>query len=381
MKKTLTGLCIILCLSISIYAQQNARVQSMGNTDIVPDISRTIYYNPAYMNDYRNQAQISFDSPMIGIKSLSDVLSIGAILNRGLILNPIFYSDGLSLLDSDYVSSTEYSPHILFGINMSSLKLGADIYWEHSSYSQEISTSTTTTDDDRSINNFGFLLGGDFTVSSANLAIHAGMGFPVIHAKSGSTTTTETKSDKGLSLRIGAEVQAELLKMMWTFGADWNHLSYQFNVAGTKQSDNSANVVTPYLGFKTELADKLLFVAKEKLQLAYYNSTDADTIKYYISGDTISCGFEKQFANAWIFDSLALRGGLEYSITYTGTDYSTATRETKTDYVTTYGPATPYLGFGVSKAFFTFDLVVDPAAWAGLFNGPDVARATMSVKF
>jgi hypothetical protein len=381
MKKYISGLCFLLCLSVSIYAQQNARIQSMGNSDIVPDISRTIYYNPAYMNDYKNQAQVSFDSPMIGIASLGNVMSIGAILNRGLILNSSFYTAGLARLPA--VTSMEYSPHLLLGVDLTAVKLGADIFWEHSAYSLENSTAATTTKNNQSINHFGFLLGGNFVLSSVKLAVHAGIGFPVIDAKTEATVTTETKSESGFSMRAGAEANAELAKLNWTLGFDWNHLAYQFSVAGTKQNNNSVNVYTPYIGLRTELVDNVLLVAMEKSQLAFVSSKSAtDSVVNDTLVHTVSCGLEKQFAKAWIFDSLALRGGLSYAITNTSTDTTrTGSVEIKKGYVTTLGPATPYLGFGVTKSLFTFDLVVDPAVWSGLFSGPDVARATMSVKF
>jgi hypothetical protein len=392
MKKQIFGLCIFLCVSVSVFAQENARIQAMGNSDIIPDISRTIFYNPAYMNNYKDQAQITFNSPMIGIKSIGSMFSLGLVFNQGLLIDNSFYGDAVAMLPApaNITLPIQYNPHLLLGLDLSAVKLALDLFWERSAYSLKATTAGVTSTDDRRINNFGVLAGATLNFSGIDWAFLAGFGIPNMDSKQDNgTTVTENKSQKGGYLRLGAEAQFGLFSLDWTLGAKYNYVSYQFiNAAGVKQNDNSENVVTPYIGFKKDVLDKILLVILEKTELKFLESDNSsgspknsiDTVAYIWSA-----GLEKQFSNVWIFDSLALRGGVSDSIIYGSAHSKTTvapnTNTTDVSYPTKLGPATPYLGIGVSKKFFCLDLVVNPAAWAGVFVGPPVARCTATFIF
>jgi hypothetical protein len=395
MKKQIFGLCILLCASVSIFSQENARIQAMGNSDIIPDISRTIFYNPAYMNNYKDQVQVTFNSPIIGIKSVGNMFSLGLVFNQGLIIDNSFYGDAFAMLPAIPTTGVtlpiQYNPHLLMGLDLSSVKLALDWFWERSAYSLDATTAGVSSTDDRSINNFGVLAGATLNFSGIDWAFLAGFGIPNMDSKqnTGTPPVTESKSQKGLYLRLGAEAQFGLFSLDWTLGAKYNLVSYQFvNAAGVKQNDNTENVVIPYIGFKKELLDKILLVVLEKTELKYLESDNSsgspknsiDTVAYIWSA-----GLEKQFPNVWIFDSLALRGGISDSVVYGSTHLKTTvapnTNTSDLSYPTKLGPAVPYLGIGVTKKFFCLDLVVNPMAWTGVFVGPPVARCTATFIF
>jgi hypothetical protein len=98
----------------------------------------------------------------------------------------------------------------------------------------------------------------------------------------------------------------------------------------------------------------------------------------------ISAGVENAWGNAWIFDSFQLRGGARYVITAAGgKTQSNAAGANNTNYSqpAVHSTVQPVIGVGVSKAFFTLDVVLNTGSWGGVFTGPGVSMATATIKF
>lgn len=398
MKKQMYGLCLLACLSISAFAQQNARVSSMGGTDIIPDISQIMTLNPVYMNSYKNQMQVTFNSPIIGIKSLGDVFSLGIVLNRGLLLDNSFYASAKALLPlvTNPAGSTlpiEYIPHLLLGFDFSSFQLGFDAFWEHSAYSTEtIQTGTlnSKTTNDQSIDHIGAIAGCMLKLSSADLSFIAGIGRPAILGRQDNgVNVTEIKSDKGLAFRLGADLSMTMGNFYGTLGVIYDNLNYRFINATVLQPNITINTITPHIGFRGAIIDNILVVVSEKsiIRLAKTETPNNGPVTNDNSMlHTLSGGLEKQFANAWVLDSLGLRGGLSWSVYTTSSDSKATvggtTTTINTGYVSKLGPANPYLGLGFSKKFFTLEVLLTPQdKWSGVVMGPPVSLCTATFKF
>jgi len=390
MKRLLSISLLIFTLCRIASAQDNARIQALGGSNIVPDISRAIYINPAFMNNYKNTIQASFDSPIIGVVGLNDVISIGGVFNRGLILNS-FYANAIA--QTPNIGATQTIPHILFGIDLKQITLGLDLFWETSNYTSETVTPApiVTTDVTQSINNPGAVLGANLKLGDANVAANFGIGFPNLLNKTEITPggTNNYRSNKGLYLRAGAEVTLPLLASNWTFGTNWSQENYQFeNNANVNQNEYDINYFQPYVGFTKDIVDKIFCVLQYKAGYTFSKTNYIVPAGYYVStyalAHTLLTGFEKQFQSVWIFDSVATRGGGSWTVTNSGSKTLTNTGGTTTTIgnVTAMGNALPYLGLGASKGHFTLDVAINPAAWNnGLLAGPDVARVTGTFKF
>lgn len=389
---------LVLFICMTAFGQNNARIQGLANTDITPDINRVIYVNPAFMSDYKDNVQVSFNAPMIGIVKAGDVLSIGALLNNGLVLKSFYgqaYAIPLTNIATPANAGIQYFPHILLGLDLSSVKLGFDIFWEHASYTNEATTAGVTTTTTESINNFGGIAGADLKLGEMGLSLDFGIGMPGIknRTEAAGVVAPDWASDKGLFIKAGAEVRMTLLSLDWTLGLDWDMEDYRFvNKAvlpvNTLTNDISINTLTPYIGFRKDILNKVMLVVEEKSALQYIKVVPPPPPPTTTAGDhlfihTLSVGLEKQFAKVWVFDSLGGRGGLSWSITnhsvWNSTDAPAATTDIGS--VEVLGPALPYVGFGASVGAFTCDVVVSPNAWGGLFNGPPVARVTAGLKF
>jgi hypothetical protein len=392
------GAASVVCLmGLSVFAQNNARVQSLGGAALIPDINQVMALNPVYMNDYKNQMQATFNTPILGIFGIGNMVSVGAVLSKGLMLDPSFYAaaDGALNLITPPVGSTtaiQYVPHLLFGLDFSTFQIGLDAYVEHCGYSTKTVNSGTLnseTTNDQSITNAGAIAGFRMKLSSVNLALSMGAGMPTIYGKNNNgAIVNEIKSDKSVAVHSALDVGITAGNVLVMFGAKYNYLNYRFLVMTLLGDEFAVQNVMPFIGIKATVADNVLLVVSEQSSMKFLNTkttnngpiNDIDTLAHIISG-----GLEKQFANIGILDSVGLRGGLSWTYQMSGTHSKTVvgtqTTEVNTGYLSKLGPAVPYLGFGASKGFFNLDISVNPAVWAGVFVGPPVTTCTATFKF
>jgi hypothetical protein len=404
----------LICAGVFSFSQaQNARIGAMGGASIVPDFSRTLY-NPAIMNDYKDFAEINFGSGAImGTKSAGKAFSIGAVMNRGLMLN-YFYDGAEAAINAPSASmptasiipntfTMQYFPHILWGIDLNTVQIGFDTYleWDRATYDSlsEVPGAYQEVSEELTVYHPGLIAGFKFNMSSASLMLHMGGGLPTATGISTRRNiapigTGKLETESGLFGRGGFELNIAIKKAELTIGADGRYEKFQFSTLAPfanaqKVRSNKTNEITatPYLGVTAHLANDLLVVGMERSMLDIVRTeNDEGTISStaYDLRHALIGGFEKQFKKPWKFDSLALRGGVVWGATTSWiTEEITipiVTTETSKP-ISTLGPAYPYLGFGVSRNFFRMDLLLNPGSWNSAFVGPAVSRVTISLRY
>lgn len=412
-KKLLTSSALIGAIAMSVFAQ-NARIESLAESFMFKDMY-DLYRNPSYMNDYKDDIQVTFDTPIMGIKSFGDMISVGATFNNALMLKSNFYADAIIAVNAlpltDITGTTQSAPHLLFGLDFGTFQLGLDGFIEYSkvSYHQESQNTapatTTVTEVDKSVMNPGFQLGGDMAVSDLAFSLVFGMSFPVAKGiqtvKTDGTENTNVKelSNKHIMIKTGADVDVPVAANILKIGATWVMEKYQLktettafgppiSVTTTFDNISTRNTISPYIGIRAALVENIILALQEKSDFAINDTTYevGDNIeKGKTFTHTVSLGVEKSFARVLFFDSLTLRGGCSYpvtnNLTYEKTVGGTITSETKTKFVTTWGPANPVIGLGASLGVFTLDVTLNPAAWTGVLIGPPVARCTATLAF
>ena len=401
---------------VFLVQAQNARIDALGGAFIVPDFSRTLY-NPAIMNDYKDHAEITFNSGAImGTKTLGGAFSLGAYMNRGLMLRYFYTGAGAELNFTPYTVSTaanipnatnmQYFPHILWGFDLQTFQIGFDTYFEwarRTDYSVvENPMAFQETDEALTIYHPGLIAGFKINLNSAAILFHMGGGIPratgtIERSNVAPIGIAQIETEKGVFGRVGVEVTAHIAKTALTIGLDGRYEAFQFSqvapVAGATKvrSDIITDVTgTPYLGTTTDFGNGLLMVLMGRSvvdRLQGENDAGTMTDTEYDLYHALIGGVEKQFQKPWKFDSLALRGGVNWgastawATSETTASSTTPATQTTTKPITTLGPAYPYLGCGVAKNFFRMDLLLNPASWNAAFVGPAVSRVTISLAY
>jgi len=423
MKRISAGMgVVLLAAAFSISAQNypiNARIASLGGTYIVDDMSDLLRY-PGYIDAYKNAAQVTFVSPIIGIAGIGDMVSLGVVANRGLLLTD-FYARGLAEL-SGFTSEPGYNynlyggpftagaagdltrpqniPHFLLGLNLGAVSLGFDLFMEMSSYSVSVTDRPVAPGVERnvklraSILNPGAIIGLNLNSDVVTLAFKLGGGFPSIHGKYEETgqPDLEVTSEKNYYVVGGAELGIPLPGAKFKAGAQLHLERYQFSDQTNTLSDVFTYYQIPvFAGFTKDLGNDMSVSAMYTIALA--ENIDAPETDGYFAQignqvnlfHVISACAEKKWQSVWIFDAVAARAGILYPIANTiihsngeDADGSFSSREKLT---TTYANVAPTVGLGANRGPFSLDLSINPTAWNGLMAGPQVAVCTATFKF
>jgi hypothetical protein len=222
----------LICAGVFSFSQaQNARIGAMGGASIVPDFSRTLY-NTAIMNDYKDFAEINFGSGAImGTKSAGKAFSIGAVMNRGLMLN-YFYDGAEAAINAPSASmptasiipntfTMQYFPHILWGIDLNTVQIGFDTYleWDRATYDSlsEVPGAYQEVSEELTVYHPGLIAGFKFNMSSASLMLHMGGGLPTATGISTRRNiapigTGKLETESGLFGRGGFELNIAIKK-------------------------------------------------------------------------------------------------------------------------------------------------------------------------
>jgi len=391
------GLLMVVLVTVGVQAQfyqSNARIDALGGTYSMDDMTDLLRY-PAYMNKYKNNIQATFNSPIMGVKSVGDMVSIGIVANKNFVLDNSadgFYTAGNAALDAFNAAqlvlmTTQRVPHVLLGFDLDAVSLGFDIFYEyaasHYTYETKGATSTTTEIGSASMNP-GVIASALFGVEDISVAVKGGFSLPSISGKSDNgTTSTEIKSDKGLFIEAGAEATMPVAEFTMTLGTDINLESYAF-----AQGDADPAIIfgKKRMAFYTGLEGDLFTSAKwGSLATVYHTSTKtttaADTTSTPSLVIALSGGIENAWTNVWKFDECFARGGLTFSTTTPGSSSETVGAITKVGQQTTYAAVKPTVGAGVKKGGFQLDLTINPTAWSGLVSGPAVGMVTGTLAF
>jgi len=403
MLKRLTMICIVLALSASAqFYPYNSRTQSLAETFIVDDINDVLRY-AAYMKDYENDLQITFTSPIIGIKSIDDKFRLGIIGNRGLMLSQEFegdfYSAAAPFVNSinedvpDISVSNQWIPHAVLGVDAGILTLGFDLFIEYarSRYNQKNPQQETTAS--ASIHNPGFLasvlFGEDFQI-----AAKLGLAVPRISGKSESnTSTTEAESDKGAFLEFGGEAGIPVRSTKLSVGMDFILEKYAFSLTVetppapkvTSTTDEFTNTRTAfYAGVEGDIFTNGLWGAQYTLNLLRHAIEDSDSDAKSRSSrivHTFSVCLENGWEKLWIFDKVYARGGMRMHLNTPYTYSEEGQTETKTKSQTDFSQLIPTVGLGIQKGVFVLDLSINLGEWSNLVTGPQVSKVTAGLFF
>jgi hypothetical protein len=421
-RKLVVGALAVALFVVNSSAQfytQNARIEALGGAFIVDDPSDILRYT-AYINNYTNDAQITFNSPIWGVKSFGPVFNFGVLANKPLLLdNPAganFYDtssffmnriNGINGLDRN-----QNIPHVLLGFNLSVIRLGFDLFWENSHFKQNIDDNPTAgphvvTDVKGTVNDPGFIASIIFGSKEVPITAKYGISFPGISAKSeiestpaagtATTTTTEIESKKGMYLTGGLEIGFTTNKLNWTAGLDDIYNHFQFKNAsgttlnGTELDNNFFNNLNAYAGFTAEV-DSSSFVTllyDFRFRTSGHGPEDQTYANRRYStnliSNIISAGYENTWNSAWVFDKFVARVGLNYQISsqvdHVKGDGTGGSFSERTKHETVYSQIDPRIGLGIVKKVFSLDVTVHPTAWAGLISGPAVGTVTATLIF
>jgi len=394
MKKVVLISAVLAVGSQAQYYQGNARMSALGGTFNMDDMSDILRY-PVYMNTYKNSIQATFTSPIMGVKSVGDMLSIGIVANRNFVLDNSadgFYTVGNATLDAFNgatlpAMTTQRVPHILLGFDLDAVSLGFDLFYEYagSHYKSETTTSpSVTTEITSASRNPGFIASALFGPEDIPITVKAGLSFPGIGGKSDDgTTKTELKSDKGLFFEAGAEATMPVSDFSLTVGTDLNFESYAFTVGDADPATiYGKNRTALYGGLEGKMLSDAQWGA---LATIYYGNTKtttaADTTGTPYFTFALSGGVENTWSNVWKFDECTARAGCTFSATTPGSTVKNAAVDAKAGLQTTYAPFTPTVGAGVKKGAFQLDVTINPTAWSGLVSGPAVGMVTGTLTF
>lgn len=412
-KAVLLSVFALAMSSSAQFTQTNARIGSMADIFIIDDISN-VYRYAAKMNQYKNNIQVTFSTPILGIKSFGESFTAGAYVRNGLMLDQSnvatnFYTLGRAAVNTinpvpDITSDPNFIPHLLFGLSTAGMNIGVDVFyeWARTRFSDEFKTgtaaapSTITTKQSAMIYNPGFVGSIQLGVQNVPVLLKAGVGFPRISGKSkitnettgAATVTTENtiKSESGLFLEFGGETGIPVLGATVTPGVDFITESYAFKANGADAANKFRNNrVAAYAGITKKAFTNGLWSAlyQVKMNTAKNDLTASDSANDQ-SVDTLrqilSIGAENAWDSVWIFSKVYARGGIGLSATtpYHGAESDTANLNEKGQ--TTFRPF-PTIGLGVTKGMFDLDILVDLSSWAGLVSGPRVVEVTGTLRF
>ncbi|MCX7726638.1 MAG: hypothetical protein N2053_07290, partial [Chitinispirillaceae bacterium] len=253
-------LCFMFVLNVlAQFTPNNSRRSGLGGTFIIDDMVDVLRY-PVFMDFYKDDIQVTFNSPIMGIKGIGDMINLGVIANRGLLLDNSsvnsFYQAGSATLAGNITGAPQVSaqnlPHILFGLNLAAVKLGFDLFYEYaaSSYKSETQpTPSTVTTAHARIHHPGLIASALFGPENIPIAVKFGIGFPLISGKfENATTVREAKSDRGIFIEGGGEVELPVSELKVSAGADWIMESYAFAIDNADPTTTYTNNKIAFYG-------------------------------------------------------------------------------------------------------------------------------------
>jgi hypothetical protein len=421
-RKLLTGLFTVAVFATGSFAQaypSNARIDALGGAFIVQDPSKILAY-AAQMNNYADNAQVTFNSPIWGVKSLGKVVNVGVVVNRPLMLSfpsdsGFFYGAARANLGAPVnatggraLGTGQNIPHILIGLNLKAVKIGFDLFYEYTNYNQHIDDNPSAgnhveTDVSGNIHNAGGIASVLLDLNGMDLQIKGGIGIPGTRGKretvttpaaggTSVTVTNESSSKSALFGVLGAELGLKVKDYNVTLGGEFVGSHFQMkNAAGTLQNRYFYRNLDVYAGFTADVNKNGLAVlmydfgfnskGDEPDNVTYAQRKNYTNVVYNV----IYAGYEHLWNKAWFFDTFKARTGLNYAI-YSQIDHQKGDGDggeydSRTKRETVYNQVNPTIGIGVTKSVFALDLCVNPTVWAGLISGPSVAKVTLSLDF
>jgi hypothetical protein len=428
MSRRFTGVACVVLLVAACVCGQNARLDALSGSPMFDDITNVLY-SPAYMTLYGDQIEATYDnaapstvSPVIGLKSLGDVVSAGVTYDEARVLdnaNAGCYAALMTFVQAagPVVNNVDPLPHLVVGMDFDAVKLALDLYMERAYFKGESTVNNgvneTVTTLKGSFTNMGLLLGFALDPETFPLAVAFGIGLPNISAENTvsvdgapAAVDNSAEKDKGLFMDGNVEVGLDLLDLDWLIGLDFELLTYK-----GRWTDNIAGVAT--IGpQQTDMGLQLYIGAKKSfegtgLDLAISENTvytsskttpDVEASGNIITTNTLGFGFigaaEKTWSELKRLDAIIGRCALTYGIADVinhadGADpASTAFTEARTRNQTTRTGFGATVGLGVRKGILACDVEVDAAqlldviSWGtGNAGGNDLVSVTLGLDF
>lgn len=405
-KLLLVSFLLYSCLSAQYYPG-NARIGSLAETFVIDDINDVLRYS-SYMNKYNDNLQVTFTSPIIGIKSIDDKFSIGFIANRGLMLslqlnNDLnFPGDSISFYSSanafvsrfiDEIPSlsieNQWIPHALFWVDAGVVSLGFDVFMEYArSKHNTDSSGTEVLSSSAAIYNPGVIASALLGTDNIPVALKFGISVPKIKGHQETPDEEiELESDKGIYLEFGGETKLPLNSFKFTLGTDLIFEKYAFEASdssNTFPSREFSKIRTAiYAGMENKFFNNGIWAVQYTLHFLSSKSEESSN-NWERSTNVVhrlSAALENSWDSLWIFDKVFTRGGMRMDIIVPRSSSELGPIEDKTKSQTIFEEVYPTVGLGIQKGIFNLDLSINLGDWDNLVTGPAVGRVTAGLQF
>lgn len=414
-------LAVVLTIATAAFAQfndiNNARTRALNNAPL-SDVTG-VYSYPVLMMGYLNQAQVTWNgtdaaSGGTGYGSFIFTKSINDMIALGVVHNSVSFLSGSGAAAPGRLPNT---PHFLLGFDLGALKLGVDIFIQHTDSTTKVETVTpsVTAETKNSFTNFGTRFSADMEFGDIGLLAKLGIGLPsTLEEVTYSNETPNTKIEfDGLYLETGAELSYPLGDIDLTAGGEYINLSRQRKGNQPAPSDhlpytkNSRALLALYLAGEVNIMETAAAVFAYEYsrrtttsEVASGPSTEVRKTKTMdgIAAHSFYGGVENSWDDTWKFDNFQLRTGLGYdirSVIYNqSNDRDNA--ETKRSEFSAHNFIKPIIGMGVSKGLLTLDMALsfgrmfdeggvngarDYDEWRGWLAGPTMVTTTATIKF
>jgi hypothetical protein len=389
-------LTVAFAASAQFVPQFNARTAALAGAPMKDIVD--VYAYPVMMTGYTGHIQATWDGPVLGIKAINDMISVGILANQGLVAPTL----GAALVGAGgglggfapaapggpAAFNTAYAtPHLLLGFDLGTLRLGADIFFEYAGFRSDSDPSEGASSEWRaSVVHPGLRLSGALDIGDMGLMLKFGMGFPSINTSEPGDAPKRSLAT-GLYMETGVEFGMPVGDADLKLGFDYTRSDHRFQLGDAlAPASTCASVLNVYVGTEFNFMETSVAALQYTFRRDALTGSQPDVSgNPYSMGGThrhiFSAGMENVWEKAWLFDSFQLRGGAFYLIELDVGKSSSAVVDTRFSQPGVHTDIRPVVGFGVSKSFFTLDLALDMGSWGGVLTGPDVAIATATIKF
>ncbi len=377
----------------------------MGWVSNVGDFS-TIIYNPASVNDFADQfsATVGRYNDTAGVlreylgsfllkKSLGKMINVGVIANTktetgSSMLRSDFYSHARDFLlqspEENLPTSFPMVPHLVLGIDFGSVGLAIEGWVENVSF-RNSNHRGAERDVFKTVQNIGLKLNSNIYIK--NFWFCPVLGYSAPHINGEISGENSYRSDMKKFITCGAELGTEISKFSYAAGLYYTIEEYMFRDNSRETPHFKTEIYEAYFGVSTYLMEKLFFACIYSVNLwneYIYRLNVQEKSRYhgrYIWHE-LKAGVEKTIRTNRVLDNVIPRAGFYYGIEYI--DETTVFIDSERADVRAVYPPTVHgvfltTGIGLEKGIFGLDLAFNFGTWNGVFTGPQIASATLTV--
>lgn len=399
---------ILSGISFSATNAQNARIEALGQNFVIDDLS-AVSGNPASCINFPDQVQAtayqdgSF-GPVVGLKSLGKHFVIGITANTLDYYENYFFDDANAYFDSTIDTTNKLGsdfppyPHLIFGINLSNVTLGCDLFYKRAKLESTYNSSDGYEElIKKEISITGFRISSSFKLFSLGLYPYFYYCLP----KAQGTTqyngiysdTISINTTNNATTEAGIELDLNINSVDFRIGGCYALCKYSFNawpdsIYGNPQKNLTTLICYSGLSSRPR-KDLLLSIAYsfsyDKFDHFLYanehvlNSLQTYTSHYFVG----SCEYIIPLKH--LFDNIIIRSGINWYIsnsTYSShSDSSSFTSDDKSTFPTEGNKFTPAIGIGLKKGIMSFDISSKLAGWSGIIAGMPVVTGTLTFDF